>query len=177
MTAKIHLFRPAPVGAGHRLAGFYIHAGFESPGTDYEEERISMDGYVTDHPEATYYFKVKGDCMEDSGIYEDDLMVLDKSLKPLNGDVVVGVLNGEFIIACYIEMENRRYLMRDNHKGDYPPIKIEPLDEFTLEGVVPYSLLDQRRQRYVRANRLQQLLRQLRAGVPTGTPGPRRRSA
>jgi DNA polymerase V len=67
------------------LAGFWIHAAFESPGTDYEEDRISLDDYVTDYPSAVYYVRVIGQCMEYSGIESEDLLIVDKSLKPING--------------------------------------------------------------------------------------------
>ncbi len=147
------------------MAGFWIHAAFESPGTDYEEGRISLDEYVTDYPNAVYYVKVVGDCMEYSGIESNDLLIVDKSLTPVNGDIIIGVLNAMHIIACFIEFGGKRYLMPDNPK--YAPYLINELDEFIIEGVVPHSLLNQRRQNNVRADRLQQLLRVLRKGIST----------
>lgn len=145
------------------LAGFWIHAAFESPGADYEEDRISLDDYVSEHPHAVYYVRVVGDCMEYSGIETDDILVVDKSLTAVNGDVIIGVLNGMHIIACYIEFEGRKYLVPDNPK--YEPYKLNDFDEFTLEGVVPHTVLNQRKQNHVRIDRLQQLLRVMRKGL------------
>jgi len=141
------------------LAGWVIHAAFESPATDYEEDRISLDEYVTRHPEAVFYIRVTGDCMTGSGINDGDLLIVDRSLIPLNGDIVIGVLNGEHIIACYIEIGDKRYLVPDNKA--YEPVIIEQFTSFTIEGVVPHTLLNQRNQAYVRANRLQQFLCEL----------------
>jgi DNA polymerase V len=157
------------------LAGFRVHAAFESPGTDYEEDRISLDEYVSLHPEAVFYIKVEGDCMDGSGIKEGDLLVVDRSLVPMNGDVIIGVLDGMHIIAAYIEFEGKKYLVPDNR--NYEPIPVNECTSFTLEGVIPHTILDQRRQRNVRADRLQQFLCERRAGVPARAKRQGRRSA
>ncbi|WP_158826576.1 LexA family protein [Mucilaginibacter lacusdianchii] len=149
----IHVYEPAPPGRGLPLAGFCIHAGFESPGTDYEEERISLDEYVTKYPHATYYIRVKGDCMKNSGIHEDDLLVVDKSLKVLNGDIVIGVLDGEHVLAVYVESGHKKYLKPDN--PEYQPIQMNEFTDFSLEGVVSFTIHNQRRDCFVRAHRLQ----------------------
>jgi DNA polymerase V len=176
---KVQIFKAAPPGIGWPLAGFCVHAGFESPGTDNEEDRISLDAHVSSAPNAVYYIKVKGNCMENSGIYEDDFLVVDRSLsnQVQNGDVVYGVLDGMLLLAVFVEFNGKRYLMPDNIK-DYPfPYEIHEYTEFNIEGVVSHNLLNQRKQRHVRANRLQQFLRELRKGVPAGTKGQGRRSA
>src|SRR5690606_37354446 len=112
-----------------------IHAGFESPATDYQEERIDLNSYVTKYPEATFYAKVYGDCMTGSGIYEGDLLVVDKSLSPVNGDIVVGILEGDFILRAYLQQGNDEYLMPDN--PFYQPIRRTETTHFEIWGVVP----------------------------------------
>jgi len=57
-----------------------VHAGFESPAADYEEARIDLNDYVSKYPEATFFAKVEGDCMIGSGIFPDDLLVVDRSI-------------------------------------------------------------------------------------------------
>lgn len=156
------------------LAGWVIHAAFESPATDYEEERISLDEFVTRHPEAAFYIKVTGNCMIGSGINDGDLLIVDRSLIPISGDIVIGVLNGDHIIACYLEYNGLKYLVPDNPQ--YDPVKIEQYTEFNIEGVVPHTLLNQRRQANVRANRLQQFLCELRKSVSTTATGQTGRS-
>lgn len=139
------------------LFGERIHAGFESPATDYEEERIDLNDYVTSYPEATFYAKVTGDCMSGSGIFEGDLLVVNRSLKPCSGDVVVGVLDGEFILRCYLRVGRSEYLMPDNPK--YRPIRRTEETYFEIWGVVPHTILNQQNRRHVRIDRLQQFLR------------------
>ena len=80
------------------LAGWVIHAGFESPATDYEENRISLDAYVSNYPNAVIYIKVTGNCMQYSGIEEGDLLIVDRSLSPQSGDVIIGVLNNGLVL-------------------------------------------------------------------------------
>lgn len=159
----IKVYKTGEIHPGRPLAGFWVHAAFESPGTDYEEDRISLDNYVSDHPNAVYYIKVDGDCLEYSGIESGDLLVVDKSLKPQNGDVIIGVLNDQYVLACYLEFNDRKYLMPDNPK--YQPHLINEYDRFTIEGVIPHTILNQRKQNHVRVDRLQQLLRVVRTSI------------
>lgn len=136
-----------------------VHAGFESPAADYEEERINLVDYVTKYPSATFFVKVEGDCMNGSGIHSGDLLVVDRSLQPKEGDVVVGTLDGDFILRTYIKENNTVYLMPDN--PDYKPIRITEFMQFEIWGVVPHTVTSQQNLRNVRLDRLQQLLRKL----------------
>src|SRR5690606_4855882 len=136
-----------------------IHAGFESPAADYEEERIDLNEYVSSYPEATFYARVTGDCMEGSGIYDGDLLVVNRSLRAMNGDVVVGILDGDFILRAYFRHGDHEYLMPDNAR--YKPIKRTESTQFSVWGVVQHTILDQQRRRNVRIDRLQQHLRKL----------------
>ncbi|WP_423149784.1 LexA family protein [Rubrolithibacter danxiaensis] len=138
------------------LVSSKVHAGFESPASDYEEERIDLNAYVTKYPHATFYARVEGECMTGSGIFPDDLLVVDRSLKVTNGDVVIGVMDGDFILRTYLKHKGSEYLMPDN--PNFSPIKRTPETQFEIWGVVPYTVLNQRKRRNVRIDRLQQLL-------------------
>lgn len=134
-----------------------IHAGFESPAADYEEERIDLNAYVTKYPHATFYARVTGDCMTGSGIFPDDILVVDRSLTIGNGDIVVGILDGDFILRAYYKKDGKEYLMPDN--SNFKPIEQSETTHFEIWGVVPHSVLDQRRRISDRVNRFEQLLR------------------
>ena len=94
--------------------------------------------------------------MTGSGIFPNDLLVVDRSLKVTNGDVVVGVMNGDFILRTYFKKGLDEYLMPDNPK--FSAIKRTQETEFTIWGVVPHTVLNQRKRKNVRIDRLQQLL-------------------
>ena len=147
-------------GASEILIPLYhenIHAGFESPAADYEEESIDLNAYVTKYPHATFYARVVGDCMTGSGIYAGDLLVVDRSLTPSNGDVVVGILDNDFILRSYYKSGTREYLMPDNIA--YQPITCNSTTKFEIWGVVPYTILDQKKRIHDRLDRLEQFLR------------------
>jgi len=139
------------------LFGERIHAGFESPAADYEEEKIDLNAYVSKYPDATFYARVTGECMIGSGIYPDDILVVDRSLTPASGDIVVGILDGDFILRAYFKSQGKEYLMPDSRY--YKPIVRNESTQFEIWGVVPHSILDQRRRISDRINRLEQLLR------------------
>jgi DNA polymerase V len=134
-----------------------IHAGFESPAADYEEAKIDLNDYVTNYPEATFFARVTGECMVGSGIFPDDLLVVDKSLTPSSGDIVVGIIDNEFILRSYFKKGEKEYLMPDN--AYFKPIERNETTHFEIWGVVPHSILDQRRRNGARINRFEQLLR------------------
>ena len=135
-----------------------VHAGFESPAADYEEAKIDLNDYVSKYPEATFFAKVEGDCMIGSGIFPDDMLVVDRSLDEQNGDVVVGELNGEFVLRSYFRDGDRVFLMPDN--AYYKPIELNETTTFSIWGVVPHTIYNQRRRNSARINRFEQFLRQ-----------------
>lgn len=134
-----------------------IHAGFESPAADYEEASIDLNDYVSKYPEATFFARVEGDCMVGSGIFPDDMLVVDRSLTEQNGDVVVGEINGEFVLRSYFKQGNRVFLMPDNKF--YKPIELNEDTQFAIWGVVPHTIYNQRRRNSARINRFEQFLR------------------
>lgn len=134
-----------------------IHAGFESPGADYEEERIDLNAYVTNYPAATFYARVVGECMTGSGIFPDDILVVDRSLNPVNGDIVVGTMQGDFILRSYYKRKGIEYLMPDS--PDFKPILRSEATTFEIWGVVPHSILNQRKRIADRISRFEHVLR------------------
>lgn len=95
--------------------------------------------------------------MIDSGIYPNDLLVVDRSLIPNQGDIVVGIIDNEFILRSYYKKNGKEYLMPDNKY--FAPIEKTDTTLFEIWGVVPHSVLDQRRRNSARVNRFEQLLR------------------
>ena len=134
-----------------------VHAGFESPAADYEEARIDLNDYVSKYPEATFFAKVEGDCMIGSGIFPGDLLVVDRSLDHELGDVIVGALDGDFLLRGYYKRGAQVFLMPDNIY--YKPIELTENINFEIWGVVPHTIYNQRRRNSVRINRFEQLLR------------------
>lgn len=93
---------------------------FVCPTNKYKESLyIDLNRDFIKHPEATFYGRVKGDSMEDAGICHGDIAVIDRSVEPHDGDVVVAYINEEFTIK-YLDLKNRNkgYIeLRPANKG------------------------------------------------------------
>ena len=110
--------------------------GFESPASDYLQLPLSLDELLVEHPSATFIGKADGHSMEGVGIFNGDILIVDRHLKVKDLDVIVANLNGEFI--CKILNITQRLLVSAN--PHYKSIPIHDDDQFTIEGVVIRSI-------------------------------------
>lgn len=78
-----------------------VEAGFPSPADDYIEETLNLEEYLVRNPEATFFLRVRGQSMIDAGIFEDAILIVDRSLRPKNGDTIIAVVNDEFTVKWY----------------------------------------------------------------------------
>jgi len=113
-----------------------VQAGFPSPADDYLEGSLDLNEHLISHPAATFYCRVCGDSMTGVGIFDGDLLIVDRALTPRNGDVVLAVLDGE--LTCKILDNQGRQLLAANRR--YPPIPIPEGSHFEVEGVVISSI-------------------------------------
>jgi DNA polymerase V len=86
------------------------------------------------HPSATYYGRVKGESMKNAGINDGDLLIIDRSLEPLDGKIAVCYIDGEFTIKRIKLEKDFCWLMPENEA--YKPIKVTPDNEFLIWGIV-----------------------------------------
>lgn len=110
--------------------------GFESPAAEYAELALSLDQLLIDHPNATYLGFVEGDSMRGNGIFPNDLLVVSRAEKVMDGDVIVATLNGNFV--CKIASIKKKALL-SSAPGHTAHI-ISDGDDFTVEGVVTRSI-------------------------------------
>ncbi|MCC4796914.1 DNA polymerase V [Enterovibrio norvegicus] len=110
--------------------------GFESPASDYRQLPLSLDELLVEHPSATFIGKASGESMQGVGIFDGDILVVDRHVTARDGDVIVANLNGEFI--CKLLDVPRRLLLSANDK--YSSVAITKHDTFTIEGVVIRSI-------------------------------------
>ena len=115
-----------------------ISAGFPSPADDFKEIRISLDKELVKNQESTFYARVSGDSMLGAGIDDGDLLVIDKSLSPENGKIVVCFIDGEFTVKRIKKEKDRLYLMPENKKYNRTEIKEE--NELIIWGIVEYVI-------------------------------------
>lgn len=115
-----------------------IAAGFPSPAQDYIDLRIDLNKELIDNPSSTFYARVKGTSMIDAGISDGDILVIDKSLEPRDGDTAVCFIDGEFTLK-FIKIEpDAVFLVPANPK--FSPIKVTEDNNFCIWGIVTYSI-------------------------------------
>ena len=118
------------------LAESSVRAGFPSPADDHLEERLDLTRLVVTHPDATFYARVEGDSMKDECVEDGDLLVVDKSLDPQDGNLVVSYIDGEFTLKRIRLTDDKILLVPANKKS--PTIEIDPQSDFRVWGIVRY---------------------------------------
>jgi len=115
-----------------------VPAGFPSPADDYVEQRISLDEHLIQHRESTFFMRVAGESMRGLGIFDGDLLVVDRALPAAHGCVVIAVLDGEFTVKQLLHTPDGQVL-RAAHP-DYPDTLIKPEQDFSVWGVVSWNI-------------------------------------
>lgn len=134
---------PLPLPLGDRslmlpLAEGKVQAGFPSPAEDFTAKRINLSEILITHPQATFLVRVRGDSMRDAGIFDGDILVVDRSIKPRHGHIVIAVVDGEFTVKRLVQRAGQVKLRAAN--ATYPDII--PREGQTLEvwGVATSSI-------------------------------------
>lgn len=111
-----------------------VSAGFPSPAQDYEEQRLDINEYLVRNPVSTFFFPVRGDSMEGAEIFDGDILVVDKSVPPAHGHVVIAFVNGERLVKRLYRQHGRVALVAENPA--YPVLAIQEGMELVIWGVV-----------------------------------------
>jgi DNA polymerase V len=112
------------------------YAGFPSPAEDYLEPPLEITDYLVKNAPATFYMRVSGDSMAGAGIQPGDVLVIDRSLQPKTGDVVVATLNDGFVVKRLTVENNQLLLESTNCK--YAPIPVASFS--SIWGVVTFVI-------------------------------------
>lgn len=111
-----------------------VAAGFPSPAEDYIEKRLDLNEFLIHDYASTFFLRVSGDSMIDAGIYSGDILVVDKSLEPKDGNIVIAVVDSEFTVKRLSIKKNHIQLVPENPK--YAAIDINKEMKFEIWGVV-----------------------------------------
>lgn len=115
-----------------------VPAGFPSPADDYVERRLSLDEHLIQHKESTFFMRVAGHSMRELGIYDGDLLIIDRALPATDGCVVVAVIDGEFTVK-QLHYTPQGKVLRAAHP-DYPDVVIRDDQDFAIWGVVQWNV-------------------------------------
>ncbi len=113
-----------------------IRAGFPSPAEDYTEPTLDLNRYVIKNPASTFYARITGDSMIGADIHDGDIVVIDKSLEPKDGNIAVCFIDGEFTLKQIKVEKGKLLLMPANPQ--FHPIEITEDNHFVVWGIVTH---------------------------------------
>jgi DNA polymerase V len=115
-----------------------VEAGFPSLVEEYIDDNIDLNKYLIKHPAATFFVKVSGDSMKDAGIFDNDILIVDRSINPKNGKIVIAALDGQLTVKRLIISKGLTYLKAENE--NFPIIKVSPESGVHIWGVVTSAI-------------------------------------
>jgi len=112
--------------------------GFGAAADDYAERGIDLNEELIKNKPATFFFRMNGDAMTDAGIFDNDVIIVDRSLKPVHGKIIVAILNGELLVRRFHKNFSSAFLLPENSR--FKPINLAEFTNFSVWGVVTYVI-------------------------------------
>ena len=112
--------------------------GFGAAADDYAERGIDLNEQLIRNKPATYFMRVSGNSMINACIHDGDIVIVDRSIKPQNGKIVIAVIDGEMLIRRYEKTANRLRLIPETPK--LSPIEVTEFSNLVIWGVVTYTI-------------------------------------
>jgi DNA polymerase V len=109
-------------------------AGFPAPGDDLVEKPLDLNDLLINNPTSTFFVRVKGDSMDEAKIHDGDVLIVDRSVEPRSGHIVVAAVYGELVVKQLETSHNKLTLISANE--DYDPVTIEEAEDCYVWGVV-----------------------------------------
>jgi DNA polymerase V len=120
------------------LVSANVEAGFPSPADDHLERGIDLNEELVRNPAATFYVRVKGESMRDAGIHPGDLLMIDRSVSPVDRQIVVAMIDGEFTVKRFRKRNGKITLEAENPA--FQAIEVGEDQELTIWGAVTYII-------------------------------------
>ncbi len=115
-----------------------VQCGFPSPAEDHQNARLDVRELLVRQPDATFFMRVRGSSMRDAGIEDGDYVVVDRSITPRHGHIVIAVVDGEFTVKRLAKRGGRVKLQAAN--PTFPDIVLHNGQDLTVWGVVTWTL-------------------------------------
>ncbi|AIL13868.1 hypothetical protein IM40_10975 (plasmid) [Candidatus Paracaedimonas acanthamoebae] len=115
-----------------------VLAGFPSPALDYAERALDLNEHLIPNPVSTFFMRASSDSLKESGILIDDLLIVDRSLKPQSEDVIVAVIAGKFCLRRFEKNGKKITLRTDVTYAE--PFFLNSENEVQVWGVVTATI-------------------------------------
>ena len=109
--------------------------GFPSPTADFQEDTLSLDKLLIQHPAATFFARASGKSMEGAGIKDGAILVVDRSQTPRSGDIIIAMLDGDLLVKRLLIQNNQSWVLQSEHP-DYPPVTLKSDQALDVWGVI-----------------------------------------
>ena len=114
-------------------------AGFPSPAENYVEEKLNLNSYLIKNKESSFFVRVSGDSMINVGIFDNDILIVDRSLDPKRQSIVIVSIDGELVIKKLMKDQSKNYYLKSEN-SNYPNIKLNSNTDTVIWGVVTYVI-------------------------------------
>ena len=112
--------------------------GFGAAADDYAERGIDLNEQLIKNKPATFFFRMKGDAMKNAGIFDGDVLIVDRSIKPISGKIIIAILNGELLVRRFHKNFSSAFLIAENDR--YKTINLAEFSDFAIWGLVTYVI-------------------------------------
>ena len=113
--------------------------GFPSPAENYVEEKLNLNSYLIKNKESSFFVRVSGDSMINVGIFDNDILIVDRSLDPKRQSIVIVSIDGELVIKKLMKDQSKNYYLKSEN-SNYPNIKLNSNRDTIIWGVVTYVI-------------------------------------
>ena len=139
VVSSLHqLFQMKATNITLPLYGSSVSCGFTSPAEDHVENQLSLDDYLVSNPESTFFVRASGDSMIGAGIFDGDLLIIDRSIEVKNNAIVLAILDTEFTVKRLIKTGDSITLRAENDA--YDDIQIRGNQTMMVWGVVVHVI-------------------------------------
>lgn len=115
-----------------------VQAGFPSPADDYIEDHLDLNQHLIKHPAATFFVRAEGESMKGANIHSGDLLIVDRSLPPAHGKIVIAAINGELTVKRLSYQSGKIQLLPEN--AEFSAIDITENSDLVIWGVVTHVI-------------------------------------
>ena len=117
-----------------------VAAGFPSPAENYIEEKLNLDKHLIKNKESTFFVRVSGDSMINVGIFDNDILVVDRSLIPVRQSIVIVSIDGELVVKKLVKDKIKKDFYLKSENKNYPDIRLNSNSDTIIWGIVTYTI-------------------------------------
>ena len=117
-----------------------VTAGFPSPAENYIEEKLNLDKHLIKNKESTFFVRVSGDSMINVGIFDNDILVVDRSLIPVRQSIVIASIDGELVVKKLVKDKIKKDFYLKSENKNYPDIRLNSNSDTIIWGIVTYTI-------------------------------------